>query len=46
MKNIQGTPRENSRVNFPIVVGGPGTGGNYRHILALPETAKIGTAKI
>ena len=43
---MQGTPRENYRGNFPTVVGGPGTGGNYRHILALPGTAKIGTAKI
>ena len=36
----QGTPQENPRRNFSTVVGGPGTGGNYRHILALPGTAK------
>lgn len=30
-------------VIFPTVVGGLGIGGDYRHILAAPETTKIGT---
>ena len=42
---FQGTPRENSRRGGRSH-GGPGTGGNYRHILALLGTAKIGSAKI